>query len=61
MKIVFIIYDDMTTLDFIGAYDPITRLKTMEFITDLTYDVCSNKKKIVSIEGLEIRADKILN
>jgi transcriptional regulator GlxA family with amidase domain len=61
MKIAFIIYDDMTTLDFIGAYDPITRLKTMGFITDLAYDVCSNKKKIISTEGLEITADKILN
>ena len=61
MKIAFIIYDEMTTLDFIGVYDPITRLKTMGFISDLKYDVCSNKNKIVSAEGLEITADKILN
>ncbi len=61
IKIAFIIYDNMTTLDFIGAYDPITPLKTMGFMDDLVYDACSNKKKIVSIEGLEITADKILN
>lgn len=51
----------MTTLDFVGAYDPITRLKTMGFINELEYDVCSNKKKIIASEGLEITADKILN
>jgi Transcriptional regulator containing an amidase domain and an AraC-type DNA-binding HTH domain len=61
MKIAFIIYDGMTTLDFVGAYDPITRLKTMGFINELEYDVCSNKKKIIASEGLEITADKILN
>jgi transcriptional regulator GlxA family with amidase domain len=61
MKIAFIIYDKMTTLDFIGAYDPLTRLKTMGFMNDLVYDVCSNKKKVISTEGLEITADKILN
>ena len=61
MKIAFIIYDGITTLDFIGAYDPITRLKTMKFINNLVYDVCSNKNKIVSKEGLEITVDKILN
>jgi cyclohexyl-isocyanide hydratase len=61
MRIAFIIYDRMTTLDFIGAYDPITRLKTMGFINDLKYNVCSNKNRIISAEGLEITADKILN
>ena len=61
MEIAFIIYDGMTTLDFVGAYDPITRLKTMGFINELEYDVCSNKNKIISAEGLEITADKILN
>jgi hypothetical protein len=33
MNIAFIIYDGMTALDFIGVYDPVTRLKTMGFIT----------------------------
>jgi len=61
MRIAFIIYDKMTTLDFIGVYDPLTRLKTMGFINDLEYDVCSNKNKVTAAEGLEITADKILN
>ncbi|MGE5417928.1 MAG: DJ-1/PfpI family protein [Acidobacteriota bacterium] len=57
MKIAFIIYDDMTTLDFIGVYDPVTRLKTMGFIEDLSYEVCAINPIVRSFEGLEIKAD----
>ncbi len=35
MKIAFVIFNGMTTLDFIGVYDPVTRLKTMGFISDM--------------------------
>lgn len=61
MKIAFIIYGGMTTLDFIGVYDPVTRLKTMGFIKDLTYDVCSDNNPVISAEGLEIIPDKVKN
>jgi cyclohexyl-isocyanide hydratase len=46
MKIAFVIYDNLTLLDFAGAYDPITRLRTMGFVEDLSYDVCARKEKI---------------
>lgn len=39
MKLAFIIYDGLTTLDFVDMFDPLTRLKTMGFITNLDYDV----------------------
>lgn len=35
----------MTSLDFIGVYDPVTRLKTMGFIPDLQWDVCAYSKE----------------
>jgi cyclohexyl-isocyanide hydratase len=31
----------MTALDFIGVYDPLTRLKTMGFVPEVTWDLCS--------------------
>lgn len=61
MKIAFIVYDDLTLLDFAGAYDPITRLKTMGFKNDLEYDVCALKEKVKAFEGIEIIPDKINN
>jgi len=41
MNIAFIIYDGMTALDFVGVYDPVTRLKTMGFISDLRWEICA--------------------
>lgn len=41
MNIAFVIFNGMTALDFIGVYDPVTRLKTMGFIADLHWDTCA--------------------
>ncbi|MEN6609499.1 MAG: DJ-1/PfpI family protein [Methanoregulaceae archaeon] len=57
MKIAFVMYDGLTLLDFAGVYDPLTRLKTMGFLPDLTYTVCSTKETVRTSEGLLIRAD----
>ncbi|MCK9630830.1 MAG: DJ-1/PfpI family protein [Methanoregula sp.] len=59
MKIAFVIYDNVTLLDFAGAYDPLTRLKTMGFMPDLTYDICARKECIRSAEGAELSADRV--
>ncbi len=61
MKFAFIIYDDVTLLDFAGIYDPITRLKSMNIIINFEYDVCSTKSKVKTFEGLEIIVDKVNN
>jgi transcriptional regulator GlxA family with amidase domain len=61
LKIAFVIYDNLTLLDFAGAYDPITRLRTMGFIKDLTCDVCARKEKVRSSEGVELIAHRVNN
>jgi transcriptional regulator GlxA family with amidase domain len=61
MKFAFVVYDDMTLLDFSGAYDPVTRLKTMGFVNDLEYDVCAFNDPVKSYEGLEIRPNRVRN
>jgi transcriptional regulator GlxA family with amidase domain len=52
MKIAFIIYNGMTALDLIGAYDPLTRLKSMGFLKDLKWDICSHTIKVKDNTGL---------
>lgn len=54
MKIGFVIYDGMTVLDFIGIYDPVIRLKTMGFMTDLAWDICSHSEKVLDGHGVEL-------
>lgn len=52
MNIAFIIYNGMTALDFIGMYDPVTRLKTMGFMSDLSWDICAYTPEVRDGAGL---------
>lgn len=54
MKIGFILFNGITWLDFIGIYDPISRLKTMGYISDLTWDICCLTKTAADHLGLTI-------
>lgn len=52
MKAAFIIYDEMTALDFIGVYDALTRLKTMNFLPDFEWEVCAYTVEVSDGSGL---------
>jgi len=59
VKIAFIIYDEMTALDFIGVFDPVTRLKTMGFLSDLQWEICAQAKTVTDGSGLGFIATKV--
>ena len=59
MKIAYIIFDGITWLDFSGVYDPISRLKSLNYISNLTWDLCSFTDTVSDSFGLEIRPTKI--
>jgi len=59
MKIAYIIFDGITWLDLIGVYDPISRLKSLNYIPDLTWDICSYTESAKDNFGLEIKATRI--
>ncbi|HEX5416894.1 MAG TPA: DJ-1/PfpI family protein [Chloroflexota bacterium] len=59
MKIAFVIYDGMTTLDFLGAYDALTRLKTMGFWPDLEWEICARSAVVTDGSGLRLLATKV--
>ncbi len=59
MKIAFVLYDGVTLLDFAGAYDPLTRLKTMGFVPDLECQTCAQKEWILSSEGTALKANLV--
>jgi len=52
MKIAFVVFNGLTMLDFIGIYDPLTRLKTMGFMPDLTWDICAYTDIVKDDRGL---------
>ncbi len=61
MKLAFVIYNDLTLLDFTGVYDTVTRLKSMKFKTDLRWDICANTDMVRDKHGLRIIPDKVRN
>jgi cyclohexyl-isocyanide hydratase len=59
VKIAFVVFQDMTALDFVGIYDPLTRLKTMKFLPDLSWDVCAFTAQVADNTGLAFVPDKV--
>lgn len=59
MKLAFIIFNEITWLDFIGCYEPLSKLKSRNYLTDLSWDICGYTKISKDIFGLEIKACKI--
>ncbi|MDO5968594.1 DJ-1/PfpI family protein [Flavivirga aquimarina] len=59
MKIAYILFDDITLLDFIGVYDSIGRIKSKGFIPELSWDLCGIKNSITDNFGLKIEIEKI--
>ena len=59
MKIGFILFDQLTALDFIGFYDGITRLKTLGFKKDLTWYLCALTDEISDDRGITFKINKV--
>jgi transcriptional regulator GlxA family with amidase domain len=57
MNVAFCVYDGMTALDFVGAYDPITRLDRMDFLS-VDWDV-SARSETVAATGLNFDVDRV--
>lgn len=57
MNVAFCIFDGMTALDFVGAYDPITRLDRMGFL-QIEWDVCARTDS-VSSDRLTFDIDRV--
>lgn len=54
MKIGFILYPGFTLLDFAGVYDPLTRLKQLSYLPELSWDLCCQTETLTDGEGLQI-------
>lgn len=59
MQVAFVIYTGMTALDFIGVYDPITRLKAMGFIPDLQWEICAYSQIVSDQNGLHFTPTRV--
>jgi len=60
MKIAYILFEGITMLDFIGIYDPLSRIQLKKMLPDFSWDICSNQPSIKDSFGLETKVDKVL-
>ncbi len=61
MKLAFIIFEGITWLDLIGCYEPLSKLKSNNFIPDLSWDICGYKEMNHDIFGFGVKAQLIKN
>jgi cyclohexyl-isocyanide hydratase len=59
MKTAFVIFDRMTALDLIGVYDPLTRLKSMNFIPEFNWQICAFTEEVSDDRGLRFAPDTV--
>lgn len=62
MKAALIVFDRMTFLDFVGFYDPLTRLRSMGLKEDLEWRICSDRERVADDRGpggLTLRPDEV--
>ena len=52
METAFVIFRHMTAMDFIGAYDPLTRLKSMGLMPGFEWDICALTADVADDKGL---------
>jgi transcriptional regulator GlxA family with amidase domain len=59
MKTAFVIFDRMTALDLIGIYDPLTRLKSMNFVPEFHWQICAFTEEVSDDRGLRLVPDTV--
>jgi cyclohexyl-isocyanide hydratase len=59
MTAAFVLFDGLTALDFVGAYDPITRLHSMGFQEDFAWDLCAFRTPVHDGRGLRFTPDQV--
>ncbi len=59
MKTAFILFDQLTALDFVGVYDPLTRLRSMQVMPAFTWSLCAFTKDVCDDKGLRFSPDMV--
>jgi transcriptional regulator GlxA family with amidase domain len=55
MKMAYILFDKMTTLDFVGFYEAVSWLSILKAKEGVTWGLCSNKEEITDDRGMTIK------
>ncbi len=59
MKIAFILFNQMTTLDFVGFYDAVTRLKILNLMEDVSWELCALTERVTDELGVTMEIQHV--
>ena len=59
MHAAFVLFDGLTVLDFVGLYDPLTRLHSMQIMPEFHWDVCGLSDEVTDDRGLRLRVSTV--
>ncbi|SDM42878.1 cyclohexyl-isocyanide hydratase [Catalinimonas alkaloidigena] len=59
MRVAFILFPDITLLDFVGVYDPLTRLRSNGFLPDFAWETCAYTTPIQDGFGLTLVPQRV--
>lgn len=59
MKIAYILFDKMTTLDFVGFYEAVSWLRILNVKEDVSWDLCANQEEIIDDRGMTIKVKHV--
>lgn len=59
MKVAYILFDKMTTLDFVGFYEAVSWLRILKAIEGMTWDLCADKEEVIDDRGMTIKVNHV--
>jgi cyclohexyl-isocyanide hydratase len=59
MEAAFVVFDAMTALDFVGVYDPLTRLRSMNILPEFRWQLCALADSLSDDRGLKFTPDLV--
>jgi len=60
MKMAFVMFDGMTSMDFTGFYEAITWLAILNAKENVSWTFCADKEEVTDDRGLKMKADQVL-
>lgn len=61
MKIAFVVFDGITWLDLVGVYEPVSKLRSLGYLPEMSWDFCSFTDTASDYGGFRIIPTKIKN
>ncbi|MEK3763256.1 DJ-1/PfpI family protein [Paenibacillus sp. FSL P4-0338] len=60
MRMAFVLFDGMTTMDFVGFYEAVSWVAILKAKENVSWTFCANKAEVTDDRGLTMKADEVL-